>query len=116
MHRDENKEAFDAAHLDIDFDCPRPVDEMAFPDLYVVLEIDLLAPGDGIVTDRHHASADRYEADDPQNQIAEQISPIARRRPIYAREFDCPRTYVYLGLAHGENQQKTKGRSAPTGI
>ena len=116
MHRDENKEAFDAAHLDIDFDCPRPVDEMAFPDLYVVLEIDLLAPGDGIVTDRHHASADRYEADDPQNQIAGQISPIARRRPIYAREFDCPRTYVYLGLVHGENQQKATAWDAPTGI
>jgi hypothetical protein len=76
MHRDENKEAFDASHLDIDFDCPRPIDEMAFPDLYVGLEIDLLAPGDGIVTDRHHASADRYEADDPQNQIAGQISPF----------------------------------------
>ena len=40
------------------------------------MEIDLLAPGDGIVTDRHHASSDRYEADDPQNQIAGQISPF----------------------------------------
>jgi hypothetical protein len=76
MHRDENSEAFDAAHLDIDFDCPRPVDEMLFPDIYVGLEIDLLAPGDGIVTDRHHASADRYETDDPQNQVAGQISPF----------------------------------------
>ena len=104
MHRDENKEAFDAAHLDIDFDCPRPVDEMAFPDLYVVLEIDLLAPGDGIVTDRHHASADRYEADDPQNQIAGQISPIARRRPIYSREFDC--------LTDNRNRQTASGSNA----
>jgi hypothetical protein len=49
---------------------------MLFPDIYVGLDIDLLAPGDGIVTDRHHASADRYEADDPQNQIAGQISPF----------------------------------------
>jgi hypothetical protein len=31
-------------------------------------------PGDGIVTDRHHASADRYESDDPTNQIERQIS------------------------------------------
>jgi len=49
---------------------------MQLPDLYVGLDIDLLAPGDGIVTDRHHASSDRYEADDPQNQIAGQISPF----------------------------------------
>jgi hypothetical protein len=76
MHREENSEVFDATHLDIDFDCPRPVDEMLFPDIYVGLEIDLLAPGDGIVTDRHHASADRYETDNPQNQIAGQISPF----------------------------------------
>jgi hypothetical protein len=76
MHRDENSKAFDDSHLDIDFECPRPVDEMLFPDIYVGLDIDLLAPGDGIVTDRHHASSDRYEADDPQNQIAGQISPF----------------------------------------
>jgi hypothetical protein len=42
----------------------------------VGLEIPLLAPGDGIVTDRHHASADRYEADDPQNQIGGMVSPF----------------------------------------
>ena len=46
------------------------------PDIYIGLEIPLLAPGDGIVTDRHHASADRYEADDPMNQIEGQISPF----------------------------------------
>jgi len=50
--------------------------ESTLPDLYVGLEIDLLAPGDGIVTDRHHASANRYEADDPMNQIGGQISPF----------------------------------------
>ena len=78
MHGDEDTDAqaFDDSHLDIDFECPLPVDEMLFPDVYVGLDIDLLAPGDGIVTDRHHASADRYEADDPQNQIAGQISPF----------------------------------------
>ena len=76
MRRDQDAQTFDVSHLDIDFDLPRPIDEMAFPDLYVGLDIDLLAPGDGIVTDRHHASADRYEADDPQNQIAGQISPF----------------------------------------
>jgi hypothetical protein len=78
MHGDQDTDTqtFDASHLDIDFDLPRPVDEMLFPDIYVGLDIDLLAPGDGIVTDRHHASADRYEADDPQNQIAGQISPF----------------------------------------
>ena len=62
-------------HLDGEFDLP-PVDESTFPDLYVGLEVDLLAPGDGVVTDRHHASADRYEADDPMNQIRGQISPF----------------------------------------
>jgi len=76
MHGNQDTQAFDASHLDIDFDLPCTVDEMAFPDLYVGLDINLLAPGDGIVTDRHHASADRYEADDPQNQIAGQISPF----------------------------------------
>jgi hypothetical protein len=76
MHGEQDTQAFDASQLDIDFDLPRPVDETAFPDLYVGLDIDLLAPGDGIVTDRHHASADRYEADNPQNQIAGQISPF----------------------------------------
>jgi hypothetical protein len=64
------------SHLDIEVDLPRSVEEMLFPDVYVGLEIDLLAPGDGIVTDRHHASADRYEADDPMNQIEGQISPF----------------------------------------
>jgi len=49
---------------------------MLLPDVYVGLEIGLLSPGDGIVTDRHHASADRYEADDPMNQIEGQISPF----------------------------------------
>lgn len=76
MHGDENSEPFDDAHLDIEFDLPRPVGEMLLPDIYVGLNIDLLAPGDGIITDRHHASADRYEPDDPQNQIAGQISPF----------------------------------------
>ncbi|UWG47815.1 Uncharacterized protein HSRCO_1534 [Halanaeroarchaeum sp. HSR-CO] len=64
------------SHLDIDVDPPVDVDAMLLPDLYVGLEIDLLAPGDGLVTDRHHASADRYEADDPMNQIEGQISPF----------------------------------------
>ena len=67
---------FDSSQLDIELDFPRSVEDMLLPDLYVGLDIDLLAPGDGIVTDRHHASADRYEADDPQNQIAGQISPF----------------------------------------
>jgi hypothetical protein len=68
--------AFETSQLDCGFEVPVSVDEFAFPDLYVGLEAGLLAPGDGIVTDRHHASADRYEADDPQNQIAGQISPF----------------------------------------
>jgi hypothetical protein len=50
--------------------------ETHLPDVYIGLEIDLLAPGDGVVTDRHHASADNYEADDPMNQIEGQISPF----------------------------------------
>ncbi|WP_303646798.1 hypothetical protein [Haloarchaeobius salinus] len=64
------------SHLDVELDVPRSVEEMLLPDVYVGLEIDLLSPGDGIVTDRHHASADRYEADDPMNQIEGQISPF----------------------------------------
>jgi len=67
--------SFVTGHLDGEFELPA-VGESTFPDLYVGLEIDLLAPGDGIVTDRHHASADRYEADDPMNQIRGQISPF----------------------------------------
>jgi hypothetical protein len=62
MQGEQDAQGFDASHLDFDFDFPRLVDETAFPDIYVGLDIDLLAPGDGIVTDRHHASADRYEA------------------------------------------------------
>ena len=70
---------FDTTHLkgsNWQVDLPDEFDESTLPDLYVGLEIGLLAPSDGIVTDRHHASADRYEADDPQNQIAGQISPF----------------------------------------
>jgi len=65
--------------LDCEFDCelPEEFDDTTFPDLYVGLDIDLLAPGDGILTDRHHASADRYEADDAMNQIGGQISSFA---------------------------------------
>ncbi|MFC6718910.1 hypothetical protein ACFQGT_14475 [Natrialbaceae archaeon GCM10025810] len=69
-------EGFATGHLDGEFDLPE-LEESTFPDVYVGLEVDLLAPGDGVVTDRHHASADRYEADDPQNQIDGQISPFA---------------------------------------
>jgi len=62
--------------LDYEFDVSEEFDDTLFPDLYVGLDISLLAPGDGILTDRHHASADRYEADDPMNQIGGQISPF----------------------------------------
>ena len=68
--------AFDTEHLDYEFSLPDDVEELTLPDVYVGLEIPLLAPGDGIVTDRHHASADRYEADDPQNQIGGMVSPF----------------------------------------
>ena len=69
---------FDTAHLetDLDLDLPDSIGEGTLPDLFIGLDIDLLAPGDGVVTDRHHASADRYEADDPMNQIGGQISPF----------------------------------------
>jgi hypothetical protein len=67
--------SFALDHLDGELKFPA-VEETTFPDVYVGVEVDLLAPGDGIVTDRHHASADRYEADDPQNQIEGQISPF----------------------------------------
>ncbi|MFY4815217.1 hypothetical protein ACOJIV_21340 [Haloarcula sp. AONF1] len=67
---------FETEHLDHEFTLPDDVEELTLPDVYVGLEIPLLAPGDGIVTDRHHASADRYEADDPQNQIGGMVSPF----------------------------------------
>ena len=38
-------------------------------DVYVRMRSDLVIIGDSIMTDRHHASSDNYEADDPQNQI-----------------------------------------------
>lgn len=38
-------------------------------DAYLRIQSDLVIIGDSIMTDRHHASADNYEADDPQNQI-----------------------------------------------
>jgi len=38
-------------------------------DVYVRMKSDLVIIGDSIMTDRHHASSNNYEADDPQNQI-----------------------------------------------
>ena len=67
---------FETDHLGIDFESPTPIDELTLPDIYIGLELDLVAPGDGIVTDRHHASADRYESDDAQNMIGGQLSPF----------------------------------------
>ena len=69
---------FDTAHLetDLDLDLPDSIGEGTLPNLFIGLDIDLLAPRDGVVTDRHHASADRYEADNPMNQIGGQISPF----------------------------------------
>jgi hypothetical protein len=76
-HGSDNAVTFTTSHLDTELDLPCSAADMTLPDLYVGLDIGLLAPGDGVVTDRHHASADRYEADDPQNQIGGQISPFA---------------------------------------
>ncbi|ELZ41481.1 hypothetical protein C463_12397 [Halorubrum californiense DSM 19288] len=67
---------FDTEPLDHEMSLPDDIEGLTLPGLYVGLEIPLLAPGDGIVTDRHHASADRYEADDPQNQIGGMVSPF----------------------------------------
>lgn len=67
---------FDSEHLPVAFESPTPIDDLTLPDLYIGLDLDLVAPGDGIVTDRHHASSDRYEADDPQNMIGGQLSPF----------------------------------------
>ena len=67
---------FDPSAINVELDLPCSIEEMTLPDFFVGLEVGLLAPGNGVVTDRHHASSDRYEADDPQNQIAGQISPF----------------------------------------
>jgi hypothetical protein len=64
-----------AYDFDLNPEDPDP-DALTFPHVYVGLDVGLLAPGDGVVTDRHHASADRYEPDDPMNQIEGQISPF----------------------------------------
>ncbi|AEN07381.1 hypothetical protein Halar_0110 (plasmid) [halophilic archaeon DL31] len=41
MQGEQDAQGFDASHLDFDFDFPRLVDETAFPDIYVGLDIDL---------------------------------------------------------------------------
>ncbi len=74
--RPADADGFETAHLDGEYDLPA-LSESTFPKVYIGMDADLLAPGDGIVTDRHHASADRYEADDPMNQIGGQISSFA---------------------------------------
>ncbi|MFC6722085.1 hypothetical protein [Halobacteriaceae bacterium SHR40] len=38
-------------------------------DVYIRIRTELLVIGDSIITDRHHASNNNYEDDDPQNQI-----------------------------------------------
>jgi len=53
------------------------LDAETFTDVYVRLQIDLLAISDSILTDRHHASNGNYDADDPQNQIGGIIPPFA---------------------------------------
>jgi len=68
---------FVSSHLPVEFDVPEPSEELLFPDVYVGLELDLVAPGDGVVTDRHYASSGRYEPDDAMNQIGGQLSPFA---------------------------------------
>jgi hypothetical protein len=47
------------------------------PDLYIDFRSPLLALGDGIITDRHHASAANYDPDDAMNQIGGHISAFA---------------------------------------
>jgi hypothetical protein len=48
-------------------DAGTPLSEVR--DVYIRLQSDLLAIGDTIMTDRHHASNGNYEDTDPQNQI-----------------------------------------------
>lgn len=38
--------ALDTPHLDVEIELPESVEEMLSPDLYIGLEIGLLAPGD----------------------------------------------------------------------
>jgi len=66
--------SFDASHLDIDF--PRPVDQTAFPEIFIGLNIAFLSTGCGIVTDRYRAPAERPAAGDMMNQIERQLSPL----------------------------------------
>jgi hypothetical protein len=50
-----NPESSDG-HLDIELYLPQALDDIQLPHLYIGLDINLLSPGDAIVTDRHHAS------------------------------------------------------------
>jgi len=68
-------ESFVTSHLNGTYELPA-VSDATFPKLYLGVEADMLALGDGIVTDRHHASAGQYEADDAMNLIGGQISSI----------------------------------------
>lgn len=61
----------------IDLAYPTELEDSLFPNLYIGLEAGLFAPRDGIVTDRHRASAGCDEADGPQNQITGHIPPFA---------------------------------------
>ena len=89
-----------------DLDLPIDTEDLHLPDLYIGLDIPLLAPGDGIITDRHHASADRYESDDPMNQIEGQISPFTMsgwlRRGCEAIVQPAGATACHPGAADGD--------------
>jgi hypothetical protein len=69
---------FNTDHLNVDLEFLEASTPLLL-DVFVGLEVGLLAPGDGIVTDRHHASSDRYEADGTENQIGVQFSPVRQR-------------------------------------
>jgi len=63
-------------------------------DVFGRIQTDLLVVGDSIMTDRHHASNENYEDDEPQNQIGGIIPAFSRRTPDPAK----PQSTVNGGL------------------
>ena len=57
-----------------------PVDStgLILPELVLGLDLNLLAPSNGVVANRHQTSSGRYETESPMDHIAGQIPPSAR--------------------------------------
>ncbi|QSG09591.1 hypothetical protein [Halapricum desulfuricans] len=73
-------QTLDETPLDIDIECPYRLDEMTLPDLYIGLELDVLAPADGVATDHQHVPSDHHTDDNPMDQLSGQLSSASLHR------------------------------------